>query len=342
MRPSQSHSSRECRQGIQVEEQFVRSPACRRVDRYRCQGPERHGDLPFHTDSGARARRDRAVPCRSPGSTNLQPSSIDSSTGTSPTLSMYRRIFRISSPPRRLANPGSTLRWSPVHVRATPSSSRCRPPASGRCGSPQRDSPPDCASIPSPGSSREAQSTRALRRSLCQRGTGGESRKRADRGDRRPDCAHSADGVEQLELLGTVGGRRKGAVQCPRLRGQRIQPARMGVYQRGRRLGDQGGSPTPPRNPDGTIITNEKFPDMKALGDNIHALGLNSGIYSSPGPLTCGGYTASHRHEEQDARTYGAMGDGLPEVRLVFLREAGERYLAGGADALHGHAQGPR
>jgi len=31
----------------------------------------------------------------------------------------------------------------------------------------------------------------------------------------------------------------------------------------------KGDSPLPARNPDGTIVTNEKFPDMKALGDSI-------------------------------------------------------------------------
>jgi len=64
----------------------------------------------------------------------------------------------------------------------------------------------------------------------------------------------------------------------------------------------------PKRDPQGNILTNEKFPDMKRLGDSIHALGLKFGIYSSPGPLTCGGYTASYQHEEQDARSLAAWG----------------------------------
>ena len=38
------------------------------------------------------------------------------------------------------------------------------------------------------------------------------------------------------------------------------------------------------------INTNKKFPDMKALSDYIHGKGLKVGIYSSPGPKTCGGY----------------------------------------------------
>jgi PKD repeat protein len=64
----------------------------------------------------------------------------------------------------------------------------------------------------------------------------------------------------------------------------------------------------PKRDPQGNILTNEKFPDMKRLGDSIHAMGLKFGIYSSPGPLTCGQYTASYLHEEQDARSYASWG----------------------------------
>ena len=64
----------------------------------------------------------------------------------------------------------------------------------------------------------------------------------------------------------------------------------------------------PKRDPQGNILTNEKFPDMKRLGDSIHQLGLKFGIYSSPGPLTCGGYTASYQHELQDAQSYARWG----------------------------------
>ncbi|MBS1948881.1 MAG: beta galactosidase jelly roll domain-containing protein [Bacteroidetes bacterium] len=62
------------------------------------------------------------------------------------------------------------------------------------------------------------------------------------------------------------------------------------------------------RNENGEIVPNKKFPDMKALCDYVHGLGLKIGIYSSPGPQTCGGYLGSYQHEEQDARTYGAWG----------------------------------
>jgi alpha-galactosidase len=62
------------------------------------------------------------------------------------------------------------------------------------------------------------------------------------------------------------------------------------------------------RDAKGNILTNRKFPDMKALADHVHSKGLKLGIYSSPGPNTCAGYEGSYGHEEQDARTYAAWG----------------------------------
>ncbi len=62
------------------------------------------------------------------------------------------------------------------------------------------------------------------------------------------------------------------------------------------------------RDAQGNILTNKKFPDMKALADYVHSKGLKIGIYSSPGPNTCAGYEGSYGHEEQDARTYAAWG----------------------------------
>jgi hypothetical protein len=62
------------------------------------------------------------------------------------------------------------------------------------------------------------------------------------------------------------------------------------------------------RNDKGEIIPNNKFPDMKGLCDYVHGLGLKMGIYSSPGPRTCGGYLGSYQHEEQDAATYARWG----------------------------------
>jgi len=62
------------------------------------------------------------------------------------------------------------------------------------------------------------------------------------------------------------------------------------------------------RDAQGNIHSNSKFPDMKALGDYVHSKGLKFGIYSSPGPKTCGGYEGSYGHEQQDANTYASWG----------------------------------
>jgi alpha-galactosidase len=62
------------------------------------------------------------------------------------------------------------------------------------------------------------------------------------------------------------------------------------------------------RNADGVLSTNSKFPDMKGLAEYVHSKGLKLGIYSGPGPKTCGGYTASYGHEQQDADLYASWG----------------------------------
>ena len=62
------------------------------------------------------------------------------------------------------------------------------------------------------------------------------------------------------------------------------------------------------RGPDGTLLPNDRFPDIAALGDWLHAKGLKLGIYSSPGNLTCGKYLGSLGHEQQDADTWNAWG----------------------------------
>ncbi len=78
------------------------------------------------------------------------------------------------------------------------------------------------------------------------------------------------------------------------------------------------------------------FPSMKGLADYIHAKGLRAGLYSSPGPTTCGGNAGSWMRECQDARTYAdwgydylkydwcsygkvAFGDGLDRARFPYL-----------------------
>ncbi|MEI9863739.1 MAG: NPCBM/NEW2 domain-containing protein [Limisphaerales bacterium] len=62
------------------------------------------------------------------------------------------------------------------------------------------------------------------------------------------------------------------------------------------------------RDKNGVIIPNSRFPDMKGMADYIHNLGLKAGLYSSPGPWTCGGCAGSWEHEELDAQTYAKWG----------------------------------
>lgn len=62
------------------------------------------------------------------------------------------------------------------------------------------------------------------------------------------------------------------------------------------------------RDQQGHIHSNDRFPDMKALGDYIHSHGFKFGIYSSPGPKTCGGFAGSYGYEKEDAATYAAWG----------------------------------
>jgi alpha-galactosidase len=63
-----------------------------------------------------------------------------------------------------------------------------------------------------------------------------------------------------------------------------------------------------PRDAQGRVNPNRRFPDMKALTDYIHARGLKAGIYTSPGPLTCGGHVGAYQHEEDDVRQFVAWG----------------------------------
>lgn len=78
----------------------------------------------------------------------------------------------------------------------------------------------------------------------------------------------------------------------------------------------------------GNIVPNSRFVDMKSLADYVHDRGLKIGLYSSPGPWTCGGCAGSYGYEKQDAQSYakwefdylkydwcsyGNVIDGLPE-----------------------------
>lgn len=72
--------------------------------------------------------------------------------------------------------------------------------------------------------------------------------------------------------------------------------------------GGRGRNVAAARDAKGEIMSNANFPDMKALVDHIHGLGLKAGIYSSPGPTTCQGLAATYQHELQDVRTWAKWG----------------------------------
>jgi Alpha galactosidase A len=67
----------------------------------------------------------------------------------------------------------------------------------------------------------------------------------------------------------------------------------------------------PPRDP----VTHElvgdhvRFPSgMKALGDYIHAAGIQFALYTAESAETCAGYPASRNYEELDAKTFASWG----------------------------------
>jgi alpha-galactosidase len=83
------------------------------------------------------------------------------------------------------------------------------------------------------------------------------------------------------------------------------------------------------RDAQGNIQANSKFPDMKALADYVHSKGLKIGIYSGPGPRTCGGYLGSYQHEEQDAKTYAAWGIDYLKYDLCSYHEIMQKEAPG-------------
>jgi alpha-galactosidase len=64
----------------------------------------------------------------------------------------------------------------------------------------------------------------------------------------------------------------------------------------------------PLRDERGDILSNRHFPDMHGLTEHIHGYGLKAGIYTSPGPLTCAGFSGSFEHEEADAARFADWG----------------------------------
>ena len=87
------------------------------------------------------------------------------------------------------------------------------------------------------------------------------------------------------------------------------------------------------RDQNGNILSNNHFPDMKAMTDYIHSFGLKAGIYSSPGPFTCQNFAGSFGHEKLDAEQYARWGFDLLKYDLCSggkclkcLRECGTKF----------------
>ena len=62
------------------------------------------------------------------------------------------------------------------------------------------------------------------------------------------------------------------------------------------------------RDEAGNIVPNSRFVDMKGLVDYVHDIGLKIGLYSSPGPWTCGSCVGSYGYEKLDAESYAKWG----------------------------------
>ena len=86
----------------------------------------------------------------------------------------------------------------------------------------------------------------------------------------------------------------------------------------------------PYRDAQGAVLPNSKFPDIQGMIDEIHAHGLKAGVYTSPGPWTCGGYVGAYRHEAADAKRFAQWG-------FDFLKYDWCSYggVAGGNDVAH-------
>src|ERR1043165_6831676 len=113
----------------------------------------------------------------------------------------------------------------------------------------------------------------------------------------------------------------------------------------GRRTAGEGAT-TPPRRgrgggETGRIPPKPRFPDMKGLADYVHGKGMKIGLYSSPGPTTCGGCTASYQHEEQDAMTWAKWGFDYIKYDLCSYTRTPEGRANGGANASRDNAMKP-
>ena len=107
------------------------------------------------------------------------------------------------------------------------------------------------------------------------------------------------------------------------------------------------------RDAQGVLHPNDRFPDMKALGDYIHSQGLKFGLTASAAPRSCNGMEGSYGYEELDARTFAEWGVDYVvlewcgaeaihptevEMRALF-QKMGEALRASGRDIVYGISQ---
>ena len=93
------------------------------------------------------------------------------------------------------------------------------------------------------------------------------------------------------------------------LAGEKDRENVLSYWNRRYKIPDEKGTTGPTRETDGTIVFNQRrFSSMKGLADSVHALGLKIGLYSSPGPMTCGRCTGSFGFERKDAETWAEWG----------------------------------
>lgn len=94
----------------------------------------------------------------------------------------------------------------------------------------------------------------------------------------------------------------------------------------------------PQRDENGRLVADpEKFPrGIRALADDLHAMGLKLGIYSCAGHLTCGGYPGSNSYEFEDAETFAAWHIDFLKYDYCYKpqREAGDQLYLRMATAL--------
>lgn len=83
----------------------------------------------------------------------------------------------------------------------------------------------------------------------------------------------------------------------------------------------------PGRDAQGELLPAATFGDMKAIADYIHARGLRAGLYSSPGPITCGRCYGSWEHEVQDATTFAKWGYDFLKYDRCSLFSADDKTL---------------